>query len=118
MVSQTERLNGQICTLVYHENEMQGSESGTGEVLIVAKWKQSEGLSLFTNPRWRDFVKSKHHGYLEDLLQDFRDRRQFEPAKLFEQLCSLRVGPLITRDVLPSSRECNLDIPSDFLEFE
>jgi hypothetical protein len=35
--------------------------------------------------------------YLEELLKDFIERAKTDPAALFNQICSLAVGPLVTR---------------------
>ena len=91
MRSEPENPNRQICTVIYQENEPYGSEPAPGTALLIAKWDQSSGLSLFFNPRWRDFVAHKHREYVEDLLADLTERLRFEPEALFHELCSLDV---------------------------
>ena len=118
MGSQTENPRGQICTLVYQEHESFGSEPVSETAFLVAKKQQSEGLSLFVNPAWREFVASRHWEYMDDLLEDFKERKRFEPDALFQQLCSLRVGPIITHEVHLLDVDTQQHIPSNFTELK
>ena len=114
MGSESKNPKGQICTLVYQEHESLGSETAPEIVLLVAKNEQSEGLSLFVNPAWREFVASRHWEYMGDLLEDFKERKRLEPDALFQQLCSLRVGPIITHEVHLLDMDSQQHIPSNF----
>jgi hypothetical protein len=37
--------------------------------------------------------------YLESLFKDFIERAKLHPAALFEQLCSLGVGPIVAQRI-------------------
>jgi hypothetical protein len=53
-------------------------------------------LTLYVDPKWREFVKETDRDYIEDLLKDFPERARQDPEALFKHLCSLGVGPLVT----------------------
>jgi hypothetical protein len=115
MASETENSNGRICTLVYRENENYGSERSSGTALLIAKWEQSGGLSIFANAAWRNFVLPKHQQYIEDLLGDFGERGS-EQEGLFQQLCSLHVGPIVSQPVILLKEEPNYIPPPGFIQ--
>ena len=47
-------------------------------------------------PRWIEFISEADREYCSALFADFIKRAQTDPDVLFDQLCSLSVGPLIT----------------------
>lgn len=58
----------------------------------------SEGsLRFLVHPELRTTIQGEDLTYLEELLQDFRERSKLHPTELFEQISSLAVGPLVTQ---------------------
>ena len=116
MASEGENLHSQICTLVYRDRSDWASSGETGTALLIARWENSKGLTLFVNPRWREFVAAKDTEYVVDLLEDLRNRRNSDPENLFHQLCSLELGPVVLRSVRELRPEISEGIPTDFVD--
>ncbi len=66
-------------------------------VLIVLEDARG-GLRFLVDPGWRAVVRAEDVEYTESLLSDFLDRAKEQPATLLEQLSSLEVGPLVTKE--------------------
>jgi hypothetical protein len=56
-------------------------------------------LRLLVHPELRTIVQAEDLAYPESLLSDFLERARQHPEELFNQLCSLGVGPLVTQEV-------------------
>jgi hypothetical protein len=54
-------------------------------------------LRFLVSPDWRSLVRTEDVNYIRALLEDFPERAKEQPEGLFEHLCSLGVGPLVTR---------------------
>ena len=59
---------------------------------------EKEGLRLLVSPTLREVVLEEDLAYIDSLLEDFLERAKRHPAALFQQLCSLAVGPLVTQE--------------------
>ncbi len=60
--------------------------------------RESAGtLRVLVHPDLSAMVQEQDFGYLQSLLQDFKERALLHPASLFKQLCSLGSGPLVTQ---------------------
>lgn len=51
---------------------------------------------FLVSPTYREIVQGNDLAYIDSLLNDFRERAKQNPEALFQQLCSLGVGPLVT----------------------
>jgi hypothetical protein len=58
----------------------------------------SGSLSFLIDPGWRSVFCARDLDYVGSLLHDFLGRPKEQPAALFEQLCSLGVGPLVAHE--------------------
>ena len=67
-------------------------------ILLVLRGAEG-GLSFLVEPDWQSMVPDADLNYIEALFDDFRERARQTPGGLFEQLCSLGVGPLVTQEV-------------------
>lgn len=56
-------------------------------------------LSFFMSPKLAEIVEEDDRRYVEELLQDFRERAMLYPDELFQHLSSLSVGPLVVHKV-------------------
>ena len=56
-------------------------------------------LSFLVHPELQKVVREEDLSYIESLLGDFLERAKLHPADLFNQLSSLGVGPLVTKQV-------------------
>jgi hypothetical protein len=72
-------------------------------VILAALYCLSEvdqySLRVFFDPHWREFVGVEDGEYIESLLTDLAGRADQDAERLFKQLCSLCVGPLVTAEV-------------------
>jgi len=66
---------------------------------VLALFGEGNSLSLYIDPAWHAFVHESDREYIESLLKDFAERINMDPEALFQQLCSLNVGPLVAVDV-------------------
>ena len=79
-------------------------------MLLVLR-DEEDRLRFLVHPEWRTIVQAEDLNYLESLFQDFLERAKLHPGALFEQLCSLGVGPIAAQriglnpDDHPSVRE-------------
>lgn len=94
----TKKQSGQYCVVAYTASESEFSPLRDGPPILLAHLSPDSGLSLFVNSRWPDIVDHEHKDYFRSLLEDFALRAKLDPGGLFQQICSLNVGPLVTRD--------------------
>jgi hypothetical protein len=88
----------QFCALEYRPvSQHQELFPGGPVVLLVVKDK-TQGLRFLVDPEMRKCVREEDLAYLDALLLDFAERAKLHPDALFQQLCSLAVGPLIVRE--------------------
>lgn len=67
--------------------------------MVLLVLKDAGGNLIFrVEPEWRKIVQIADLDYFESLLLDLPQRAQSHPDDLFEQISSLSVGPLITRE--------------------
>lgn len=57
------------------------------------------GLHFLVHPELLNSVREVDQSYFHSLLLDLAERAKLHPDALFQQLCSLAVGPLIAREV-------------------
>jgi hypothetical protein len=79
---------------------MQSQEpSLTGPVALLVVKDDKNGLHFLVHPELHKSIRKEDQAYLHSLLLDFTERAKLHPEALFQQLCSLAVGPLIVREV-------------------
>ncbi len=93
--SQPER----YCVLVYVTAGSDFSPPGAEVPILLAHMNSHRGLSLFFNPRWNEIVECGHQDYVHSLLDDLAVRAKSDPDAVFQQVTSLGVGPIVTRNV-------------------
>lgn len=88
-----------FCALEYRGHSKDIHMSLEASIILVVLKSVENDLSLLVHPEWRSMVEKQDLTYLESLFQDFLERARLRPEALFEQLCALGVGPLVTRKV-------------------
>jgi hypothetical protein len=91
--------NLRFCTLAYIPDAKIEDPRQIGTKILLATAGEEEGLRLFVHPNLTEIVKPEDASFIEQLFEDFVQRAKDAPADLFEQLCSLSVGSLLTVDV-------------------
>ena len=71
------------------------AESAAGEIVFLAV-KRGHSLRLYAHRDLRDLVSKQDLEFVQDLLEDMLQRAQHSPDELFEQLCDLSIGPVVT----------------------
>lgn len=88
-----------FCALEYIQ-ESAGSQLPTSENVILVVIRDAECVLRFLiHPTLHRIVNAIDLPYIESLLVDFIERVKLNAELLFAQLCSLTVGPLVTRTV-------------------
>jgi hypothetical protein len=82
----------QFCVLKYRRR---GGEDGA-PILVVVILDREGSLEILTHSDWRNLVEPIDAEYIDSLFLDFKQRATHHPEELFEQLCWLGVGPLVT----------------------
>ncbi len=67
-------------------------------ILIIIKDRNGK-LHFSVSPTLNQIVTIHDMLYIKSLLRDFIQRAAIRPLDLFQQLCSLDVGPLVTKEV-------------------
>lgn len=68
---------------------------------ILLLIEQAHRVQVFVDPNWRKKVHAADYEFLEELIADFKQRAECDPANLFGQCCSLSVEPLVTQEEGP-----------------
>ncbi len=93
----------QFCILGYRSEQQKLAENETKLILVGRGFLDVEDdhfkLELFVDPGWPAFVSEDDRHYIEALFKDLAERAIQDAETLFEQLCSLEVGPLVARQV-------------------
>lgn len=89
-----------VCVLGYRPHEVGHIAGGDPEVIVIALMDEAGSLRFLVNPDIESIVLADDLTYIQSLLEDFIERAKYEPRDLFKQLCSLGVGPLVTKRVL------------------
>lgn len=82
-----------FCALEYGGQDL---EKGTTIILLVLEDTKDGRLNILVHPDWQSIVLPEDFQYIGSVLDDFLERAKEEPGHLFEQVCSLGVGPLVT----------------------
>jgi hypothetical protein len=69
-----------------------------GALLMFALFGRGCGVRILVHPQWKSVVEVRDLAYMQELLDDFRQRCGEDPEALFAQLSTLAVGPLVTRN--------------------
>jgi hypothetical protein len=74
-------------------------DSARAAPIFLIVFRAANGsLHILVDPGWRSVIGARDLEYIGSLLHDFLGRAKEEPAALFEQLCTLAVGPLVTHE--------------------
>ena len=68
-------------------------------MVLLAIRQRGEELRICVHPNLKKFIEDVDREYVDSLLQDLRERSGLDPDGLFEHLCSLSVGPLVTCEI-------------------
>ena len=104
-------LNRRFCILEYRPIRDESRESACERRVILLVIEEEPGLQFFAPANLRSIVDKADLEYIEELLKDLPTRARRDAQVLFDQLCSLSVGPLVTGRV----GTCNAQ-SSDFAE--
>lgn len=88
-----------FCVLEYRPQMPHAGSDWTGSIVLLAVRDENGILHFSVRPDWQPGILDEDRDYLDALLADFLERAQLDPEALFQQLCALGVGPLITREV-------------------
>jgi hypothetical protein len=88
-----------FCALEYIPESLGDPLPTSKNVILLVTLDAECGLCFLIHPRLHQIVKSIDLPYIESLLEDFIERVRLNAVLLFEQLCSLTVGPLLTRTI-------------------
>ena len=81
-------------------HRIRAADASRDESIILIVLNAPNGdLSLLVSPTLRQIVQGSDLAYIDSLLKDFVVRATLRPSALFEQLCSLGVGPLVTYEL-------------------
>jgi hypothetical protein len=110
----------QFCALEYSPQGLRIAASSVDAVVLIVVRAEDETLRFLLHPEWRTVIQHEDLPYFESLLSDFLERAKVDPEPLFNQLCSLGVGPLVTREAgLSLSNHPNLmELCSGFVPLE
>jgi len=88
-----------FCALDYRpQSGSTGSLVTPSPILLVLRDEEGN-LRFLVHTELPAIVQGEDWVYLQSLLRDFEERAKLDPASLFKQLSTLRVGPLVTRVV-------------------
>ena len=92
-------LNRRFCVLEYRPVRDESKESACDSRAILLVIEEEHQLQFFATADFRSIVHKADLEYIEQLLKDLPMRARRDAKVLFDQLCSLSVGPLITGKV-------------------
>ena len=91
---------GRFCTLEYRPSRSASREpSSNRQIILIAIDEHEEALSFFVSPNLAEIIEEEDRQYVDELLQDLRERAVLHPDELFQHLSSLSVGPLVAHKV-------------------
>ena len=88
-----------FCVLEYRPRNWRVGMPAVASVILLVFRDNDRKLRFLVHPELHTIVQSEDFAYLESLLRDFLERARQHPEDLFNQLCSLGVGPLVTQEV-------------------
>lgn len=105
-----------FCTLEYRPRKQSSDSECTGSIILLVVKEECGVLQLRARQDWQSSVDEEDRDYLDALMCDFMERAQFRPEALFQQLCFLGSGPLVTREAgsLSADRVDLLDLCATF----
>jgi hypothetical protein len=88
------------CVVEYRPKPWTVPPESPAPIFLLALTDQ-EGLCLFLNPSWTEFVREEDMSYIQALIPSLKRKSEHELGTLFEELSELSLGPLVTADVGP-----------------
>ena len=94
-----EQAQMRFCALAYNPQPWSTRSLPVEPVILFVFQDEGGGLRFRVSPGLSQIVRDEGLAYIESLLKDFVERSKTCPGGLFQQLCSLAVGPLVTVEV-------------------
>jgi hypothetical protein len=88
-----------FCALAYKPQPFRNIPSGLESVILFVLQDEAGDLHFLVSPKLDEVVQGDDIAYIDSLMGDFIERAKLHPGELFQQLCSLSVGPLVTFEV-------------------
>jgi hypothetical protein len=88
---------GRYCVLEYRPEAWETPTNSSAPVFMLVL-ESGKSLNFFLSPKWRNFVQAEDLEYVELFIEDVQQRAPGLPKQLFDQLSSLSLGPLVTRE--------------------
>jgi hypothetical protein len=92
-------LNRRFCVLEYRPIRDESCELPREHSVFLLVIEKERRLQFLVPLDFRSLVDQADLEYIKQLLKDLPKRAQRDAQVLFDQLCSLSVGPLVTRRV-------------------
>ena len=87
------------CFLKYSPEGIASAQLSDKDVVLVAFERGRGDLCLLIHRRWHEIVPPDYLDYMNSLLADVCHRASADPNRLFRQLETLTVGPIVTSEV-------------------
>lgn len=85
-----------FCALEYRPGAQWSTPPSAESVILLVVEDDEAGLRFLLHPHLQSLILAQDRDYISALLKDFSERAKLHPEDLFQQLCTLSVGPLIT----------------------
>lgn len=95
----SESPNYQFCALEYRPQDQRNVSQPAASVILHVLKDDKGNLRFFVRRDWCTLVEEEDIDYIESLLRDFLECAKLRPEKIFKQLFSVGVGPLVTQEV-------------------
>jgi hypothetical protein len=87
----------QFAALVYSSNDMLAPSDDIAKVILILVLDPvGPVLEARARSDWESVVSDLNREYVASVLTDLKQRAKFDPIQLFEQVCNLSVGPIVT----------------------
>lgn len=90
-------LDAHICALRYRGFD-EPACSVAGWIALIAV-KRGAQVDFYVSPSLLEQIPASEQPYVQELLRDFAHRARTGAEALFNQICSLSTGPLVTESV-------------------
>ena len=87
-----------ICALRYQGSRAQADAKSDGGVILLAVLGRT-GLRFYASPSFKEQIQKVDLPFLDELVKDLVERARVEPDLVFQQLCDLSMGPVVTDSV-------------------
>jgi len=91
----------QFCVIEYNHQRQSREPSRSPSIILLVLKNENGNLDFLVHPQWRAMILPEDSEYFESLLADLPVRAKLHSEALFDQMCSLSVGPLQTKETGP-----------------